>query len=259
MSAETAGMIRGHKGTGPGQVAHRSIGGIPPLPKLRAPMGLTLAAVMAAAIAVPAAAQDEASPSIEGPVWELLSIGETPADTSASMSLDAGTAAIFGGCNSFFGSYTLEGESLTFGDEFTSTLVECEPAVMEQEQATIAALGDVASYATEGDLLDLLDDAGGQVLSFGETSVATVADVDGLSFEIEKTQAHVQQLRRHVNNLDVRGDVKALEPHLNTRTDHHLNPRNNQHQLRQRIPALETQVAQLQELLVVEGIMPLDD
>jgi len=227
--------------------------------KMRAPMALTLAAVMAAAIAVPAAAQDESSPSIEGPVWELLSIGQAAADTSASMSLDAGTASIFGGCNSFFGSYTLDGESLTFGDEFTSTLVECGSAVMEQEQATIAALGNVASYATEGDLLDLLDDAGGQVLSFQETSVATVADVDALSFEIEKTQAHIQQLRRHVNNLDVRGDMKALEAHLNKLTEQHINQRNNQQELRKRIHALEVQVAQLQELLVAEGIMPLDD
>ena len=53
--------------------------------KLRASMGLTLAAVMAAAIAVPATAQDEASPSIEGPVWELLSIGHEEAYTNDSM------------------------------------------------------------------------------------------------------------------------------------------------------------------------------
>ena len=227
--------------------------------KLRASMGLTLAAVMAAAIAVPATAQDEASSSIEGPVWELLAVGQAAADTSASMSLDAGTASIFGGCNSFFGSYTLEGESLTFGDEFTSTLVECEPAVMEQEQATIAALGNVASYATEGDLLDLLDDAGGEVLSFQETSVATVADVDALSFEIEKLRASVQHLRGRVQAEDVRGEAKALEAHLNKLTEQHINQRNNQQQLRQRIHALETQVAQLQELLIAEGMMPLDD
>ena len=224
----------------------------------RAPMALTLAAVMAAAIAVPAAAQDEASPSIEGPVWELVAIGEAAADTSASMSLDDGTAAVFGGCNSFFGSYQLDGQSLTFGSDFTSTLVECEPAVMEQEQATIAALGNVASYATEGDLLDLLDDAGGQALSFQETSVATVMDVEALSFEIEKTQAHIQQLRQHVNNLDVRGDVEALEAHLNKLTEQHINQRNNQQELRKRIHSLEQQVAQLQLLLTEEGIMQID-
>ena len=227
--------------------------------KLRASMALPLAAVMATAIAVPATAQDEPASSVEGPVWELLAVGQAATEASASMSLDDGTAAVFGGCNSFFGSYQLDGQDLTFDDDFTSTLVECEPAVMEQEQAYIAALGDVASYATEGDLLDLLDDAGGEVLSFQETSVATVADVDALSFEIEKTQAHIQQLRRHVNNLDVRGDVKALEAHLNKLTEQHINQRNNQQQLRQRIHALETQVAQLQELLIAEGMMPLDD
>ena len=232
----------------------------------RAPMALTLAAVMAAAIAVPAAAQDEASPSIAGPVWELLAVGQAAADTSATMSLDAGTAAVFGGCNSFFGSYTLDGPSLSFDGDFTSTLVECEPAVMEQEQAYIAALEDVASYATEGGLLDLLDAGGGQALSFQETSVATVADIDTLQFEIEKLRASLQHLRGRVQNEDVRGevrslggDVKALEAHLNKLTEQHINQRNNQQQLRQRIHALEVQVAQLQELLIAEGIMPLDD
>ena len=232
----------------------------------RAPMALTLAAVMAAAIAVPAAAQDEASPSIEGPVWELLSVGQAAADTSATMSLDAGTAAVFGGCNSFFGTYTLDGQSLSFDEDFTSTLVECEPAVMEQEQAYIAALGDVASYATEGDRLDLLDAAGGQALSLQETSVATVADIDTLQFEIEKVRASLQHLRGRVQNEDVRGevgslggDVKSLEAHLNKLTEQHINQRNLQQELRQRIRGLERQVAQLQELLIAEGIMPLDD
>lgn len=228
------------------------------MPKLRAPMALTLAAVMAAAIAVPATAQDEASSSIEGPVWELLNIGEAAADVSATMSLDDGTAAIFGGCNSFFGSYTLDGQSLTFDENLTSTLVECEPEVMEQEQAYIAALGDVASYAMEGDLLDLLDDGGGQALSFQETSVATTTDIATLQFEIDKVRANLQHLRGRVQNEDARGDVKALEAHLNKLTQQHINQRTNQQALTKRVKSLEVQVAQLQQLLIEEGIMPLD-
>jgi len=222
-------------------------------------MAVTLAAVVAGAIAAPAAAQDEPSPSIEGPVWELLSIGEAAADTPASMSLADGTAAIFGGCNSFFGSYTLDGQSLTFDDNLTSTLVECEPEVMEQERAYIAALGDVASYAVQDDVLDLLDDGGGQVLSFEETSVATTTDITTLQFEIDKVQASLQHLRGRVHNEDVRGDVKALESHLNKLTEQHINQRNNQQELRRRIHSLEVQLALVQQALLEEGIMQLDD
>ena len=228
------------------------------MPKLRAPMALTLAAVMAAAIAVPAAAQDEPAPSIEGPVWELVAIGEAAADTSASMALDDGTAAIFGGCNSFFGAYTLDGQSLTFDENLTSTLVECEPEVMEQEQSYIAALSGVASYALEGPNLDLLDAGGGQALSFQEASVATTTDIDTLQFEIEKMRASLEHLRGRVHNEDVRPEVKALEAHLNKLSQQAISQRQRLTQHRQRIHSLEIAVAQLQTLLVEEGIMPID-
>jgi heat shock protein HslJ len=222
-------------------------------------MALTLAVVVSGAIAAPAAAQDEPSASIEGPVWELLSIGEAAADTPASMSLDDGTASIFGGCNSFFGSYTLDGESLTFDEDSTSTLVECEPEVMEQEQAYLAALGDVASYAAQDDILDLLDDGGGQLLSFEETSVATTTDIATLQFEIEKVRANLQQLRGRVHNEDVRGDVKALEAHLNQLTQQHIKQHSINQELRGRIHSLEQQVAIMQQALLQEGIMQLDE
>jgi heat shock protein HslJ len=222
-------------------------------------MALTLAAVVAGAIAAPAAAQDEPSPSIEGPVWELLNIGDAAAEASATMSLNDGTASTFGGCNSFFGSYTLDGDSLTFADDFTSTLVECEPAVMEQEQAYIAALGDVAGYAVQDDILDLLDDGGGQVLSFEETSVATTTDIAALQFEIEKVRANLQHLRGRVQSEDVRGDVKGLEAHLNQLTQQHIKQHSINQELRGRIHSLERQVAMMQQALVLEGIMTIDD
>ena len=227
------------------------------MPKLRAPMALTLAAVMAAAIAVPAAAQDEPAPSVEGPVWELVAIGEAAADTSASMALDDGTAAIFGGCNSFFGAYTLDGQSLTFDENLTSTLVECEPEVMEQEQSYIAALSGVAIYALEGPNLDLLDAGGGQALSFQEASVATTTDIDTLQFEIEKMRASLEHLRGRVHNEDVRPEVKALEAHLNKLSQQAISQRQRLTQHRQRSHSLEIAVGQLQTLLVEEGIMPI--
>ena len=229
------------------------------LTKFRAPLALTLAALVAGAIAAPAAAQDEPAPSIEGPVWELLSIGDAAVDASASMSLDGGTAAIFGGCNSFFGSYELDGESLTFADNFTSTLVECDPQVMEDESAYISALGDVATYALQDSILNLFDDGGGQVLSFEETGVATTTDILTLQFEIDKVRASLQHLRGRTQNEDVRGEVKGLEGHLNELTKQHVNQVAHARELRQRIHSLEQQVAIMQQALMQEGIMDIDD
>lgn len=206
-----------------------------------------------------AAAQDEASSSIEGPVWDLSVADETVADVPASMSLEDGTASVFGGCNTFFGAYTLDGESLTFASDFGGTLVECEPSVMEVEEGFIAGLGATASYQLDGGLLALFDESGAQVLSFDETGVATIDDLAVLGFEIAKTQAHVNQLRGHVANLDNRGDVKALAAHVNELTKQHINQRDNQQQLRKRIHALEAQVAALAEVLGEKGIIPTGD
>jgi heat shock protein HslJ len=202
-----------------------------------------------------AAAQDEASSSIEGPVWDLIVADDTLADVPASMSLEGGTASVFGGCNTFFGAYTLDGDSLTFASDFGGTLVECEPNVMEVEEGFIAGLGATASYQLDGGLLALIDESGAQVLSFDETGVATTADLAVLGFEIAKSQAHVQQLRRHVANIDVRGDVKALAAHVNELTKQHINQRDNQQQLRKRIHALETLVASMADVLAEEGII----
>ena len=229
------------------------------LSKFRAPLALTLAALVSAAIAAPAAAQDEPTPSIEGPLWELLNIGDAAVDASASMTLDDGTTAIFGGCNSFFGSYELDGESLTFDDNFTSTLVECEPQVMEDESAYISALGDVATYTVQDSILNLLDDGGAQILSFEETGVATTTDIATLQFEIEKMRANVQHLRGRVQNEDVRGEVKGLESHLNELTKQHVNQVAHTRELRQRIRSLEQQVAIMQQALIQEGLMDIDD
>ena len=72
------------------------------------------------------AQEEPASP--EGFRWDLTAYaadGElvpVPWTVDAMLQLDAGVASGNGGCNSFSGTYILEGESLTFGDEFVRTL-----------------------------------------------------------------------------------------------------------------------------------------
>jgi heat shock protein HslJ len=60
-----------------------------------------------------------------------------------------------GGCNRFFGSYELEGNSLRFG-EIGATRMFCADA-MEQEDAFFAMLGEATRYRMSGNQLELFN------------------------------------------------------------------------------------------------------
>jgi len=75
-----------------------------------------------------------------------------------------------GGCNSYGGTWTLDGQSLTLG-EVVSTLMACaDNAAMQQETAYFAALRSVTTSQVAGDELTL-DYAGGR-LRFARTQPA---------------------------------------------------------------------------------------
>jgi heat shock protein HslJ len=65
------------------------------------------------------------------------------------------------GCNRFSGTAAIVGTSLTFAP-LATTRMACDPPLMKQESAILAALQSVKSFALVGsDRLNLLD-AGGQ-------------------------------------------------------------------------------------------------
>jgi heat shock protein HslJ len=69
------------------------------------------------------------------------------------------------GCNTYSGTYKVSGSSLTFGP-MVSTMMACEQAVMNQEQAYLKALGDTKSYAATADQLTLKDGSGNTLAVF---------------------------------------------------------------------------------------------
>jgi heat shock protein HslJ len=69
-----------------------------------------------------------------------------------------------GGCNRLSGSYTLDGERLTFG-RAAGTMMACRDG-MEQERAFLDALSAVTGWRVEGQRLLLLDGAGAPLLQF---------------------------------------------------------------------------------------------
>jgi heat shock protein HslJ len=60
------------------------------------------------------------------------------------------------GCNRFSGTYTMEGESLSFGP-LATTRMACPEPIMEQERAFLAALESTTQFTQTGDRLTLRD------------------------------------------------------------------------------------------------------
>lgn len=69
-----------------------------------------------------------------------------------------------GGCNRYFGSYSLDGGSIRFGP-LASTLMYCE-GTMVVEQAFFKALDLVRGICADGDALCLSSEDGTTVLAF---------------------------------------------------------------------------------------------
>jgi heat shock protein HslJ len=67
------------------------------------------------------------------------------------------------GCNEFGGTYTVEGDQITFSD-MVSTLVLCPELQMAQEEAMYRVLMETASFKIEGNTLAITKD--GTVLVF---------------------------------------------------------------------------------------------
>lgn len=80
---------------------------------------------------------------------------------------DDGTVSGSGGCNTYTGTYTAEGEALTVGP-LATTLTACsEPEGVEQQEAQfLAAMERATTYRVEGTTLELRDDEGALQVSF---------------------------------------------------------------------------------------------
>ncbi|MFD1333738.1 META domain-containing protein, partial [Methylopila musalis] len=75
-----------------------------------------------------------------------------------------------GGCNGLGGRADIRGERIRFG-QIVSTRMACPPAVMRQEQAFFAALGDARAWRVDPTRrkLVLLDGAGRPVATLAAT------------------------------------------------------------------------------------------
>jgi heat shock protein HslJ len=126
--------------------------------------------VVLAALAVVVAAcggGDDSSASLDQTAWNLTELGDTQLFPGAPATIifgatDGGSGETFGstGCNSFSGSYSTEGSSVSIGPLIT-TLAGCtNPAVQPQEGRYLITLETAETYAISGDALELSDAQG---------------------------------------------------------------------------------------------------
>jgi len=98
---------------------------------------------------------------LSGKVWNLQALfSREIEDEEAPLTLEFladGTVKGFGGCNSFSGKYTLDGEELTFGP-MMSTKKSCGPATDEQEYTFLTFLAQIKRLKIEEDELELYSD-----------------------------------------------------------------------------------------------------
>lgn len=112
------------------------------------------------ALAVSACTTEKPSASLTG-AWKLTRYGPAGAQTPAVEDAEAGltfsedgTVTGNSGCNGLGGTYTVEGDQVTFS-EVTSTLMACDDPRMAQEDAVHQVLTDTATFKIEGNTLTL--------------------------------------------------------------------------------------------------------
>ncbi len=87
---------------------------------------------------------------------------------------EAGTAAGSSACNQYFAAYTLSGTDLTF-DDVGSTMMACEPEVMDAEAAYLEALSLVEQFSIEDGQLNLSGVDADLVFVVDETATTTTS------------------------------------------------------------------------------------
>jgi heat shock protein HslJ len=119
---------------------------------------------------------------LEGTTWILSSFdGQPPLPGSTITAIFESDGKMGGssGCNSYGASYRTSGDGLTISDPF-STMMACEPDLMEQETDFLSALTATASFVISGETLTLKDAAGASRLVFQAQST----ELSGTSWSV---------------------------------------------------------------------------
>jgi len=130
--------------------------------------------------------------SLVGTQWQLESFGPPAAEmlvvegSMITLEFETAEQAVgSGGCNSYGGDYTVQGDTISFG-QIVSTEIAClDQAVTEQEQRYFEALQTAGSFAQTAEQLTISYNNGQSVLNFVPATSSNDGSSSGESFPPE--------------------------------------------------------------------------
>ena len=128
--------------------------------------GLSFAGVvMSACATAPPPPSSGGGGALVGPQWRLEDLlgGGIIDRSNVTLTLGpGGQASGSGGCNRFFGSWSVKGSALTLG-KMGSTMMACDPALMNQEGKFLRSLETATTYSLTPDGALVITTAEGQL------------------------------------------------------------------------------------------------
>jgi heat shock protein HslJ len=99
------------------------------------------------------------SKTLDKSKWVLQTLNGQPAlaDSTVTINFEDGKVTGSDGCNSFGGTYTINGDRFTIGTDMVSTLMACAEPVMAQSSAFYTALTNAATFTLDNNKLYLFD------------------------------------------------------------------------------------------------------
>jgi heat shock protein HslJ len=115
--------------------------------------------------------KEPSAASLENSYWKLIGLGDVPVEAASQqqeprfvLTSETHRVSGSGGCNRLTGSYTLHGDTLTFG-QVAGTMMACLKG-METEDAFLQVFSQVNSWKIRRQRLELYDTGGKRVASF---------------------------------------------------------------------------------------------
>ena len=129
---------------------------------------LTLAAVILLSLGACGVIGPPAGDRLEGASWGLKTLGEASLipGTEITLGFEKGQVHGSSGCNTYGGSYEIDGDKITMTDLYNTEMACMEPAgVMDQETEYLELLRDAQAFQVDGAEL-VIEAASDEVLAF---------------------------------------------------------------------------------------------
>jgi heat shock protein HslJ len=140
------------------------------------------------------------SARLEGTLWALESYQDADGEmvdalpeSGARAEFENGEVSGTSGCNSFFGAYEVDGNSISIGP-LGSTLMACPPPLMEQEFSFMTSLQSAATYEISGDTLRLSNADGEVAVTFVELEPPSLSGINWIANGINNGRGGVQSV-----------------------------------------------------------------